>query len=102
MNLLTSTGYSSEPFNCVAVSTDGNLLAGTTDRVGEDASIYLWLVAEHTSKLAQSSSGIAVTTYNCICGMYTLLFRDLRTGRSPIAQFTESHGDDITHVMLHA
>lgn len=35
-------GYNSEPLNSVSVNTSGNLLAGGTDKVGEDASIYLW------------------------------------------------------------
>ena len=76
-----ASGYNHEPFNCVSSDKSGSLIAAGSDLVGEDAAIYIWYVDTLFYWLS-----------------FWWLYRDLRMGRDPIGQFTESHSDDIVAV----
>ena len=39
---IIGAGHNKEPFNCIAANPSSKLLAGGTDKIGEDASIYIW------------------------------------------------------------
>ena len=69
----------------MALQSGGSrLLVGGCDKVGEDASIYIWY---------------AHVLY-CMGRSYILYCRDTRMGREVLAVFTESHSDDITQVRV--
>lgn len=52
LSLVVCAGLSREPFTCIGANCANELLAGGTEKVGDDASVYFWSVrkAIHSSR----------------------------------------------------